>query len=158
MCNACRSAAGLGLVEIQVVNYANTQLLSDRKGEGLQCPDCGEKDLGCRLVVAESLLPTELQEGPRPCPFKESGCTALLGAGQRTRHAASCLFRPVRCPKAIFSSSCLYKGPYCTIQVLFFCSVELAIPFSSLESWEVKAWLSEGYHQLGAWSDNIQDV
>jgi hypothetical protein len=24
----------------------------------------------------------------------------------------------VRCPKAIFSSSCVYKGPYCTIQVL----------------------------------------
>ena len=23
----------------------------------------------------------------------------------------------VRCPKAMFSSSCVYKGPYCTIQV-----------------------------------------
>ena len=52
-----------------------------------------------------------------PC-WKESGCTALVSAGTRARHATTCLFRPVRCPKAIFSSSCLYKGPYCTIQVL----------------------------------------
>jgi len=81
-----------------------------------QCPDCGDTELDYRLVVAESLLPTELKGGPRACPHKEGGCNALLGPGQRTRHAASCLFRPVRCPKAMFSSSCVYKGPYCTIQ------------------------------------------
>ena len=134
--------------------------------------------------MAESLLPTELKGGPRACPHKvstsrkfsatssselsascaqEGGCTAVLGPGQRSRHAAACLFRPVgagtrargapkqvlssrfghvrpefdlvikfcgwstpilhsmvlqvRCPKAMFSSSCVYKGPYCTIQV-----------------------------------------
>ena len=88
--------------------------------------------------------------------LQESGCTTLLGAGPRTRHAMTCLFRPVRCPKAIFSSSCLYKGPYCTIQV-FFCSVELT-PLSSLESWQVPARLPEGNYQLGTWPHNIQDV
>jgi len=87
-----------------------------KAGESPECPECGEKDLSCRLSVAESLLPAELEGGPRPCPFKDSGCTALVTAGARARHATTCLFRPVRCPKAIFSSSCLYKGPYCTIQ------------------------------------------
>ena len=39
-------------------------------GESPECPECGEKDLSCRLSVAESLLPAELEGGPRPCPFK----------------------------------------------------------------------------------------
>ena len=119
-----------------------------------QCPECGDPELDYRsvtrwypleiagtclelilvprLVVAESLLPTELKGGPRACPHKvptsrkfsatscselsascaqEGGCTAVLGPGQRSRHAAACLFRPVGAgtrargaPKQVLSS------------------------------------------------------
>ena len=31
-------------------------------------------------------------------------------------HKAYCLFKPVRCPKAMFSLSCNHTGPVCTIQ------------------------------------------
>ena len=41
----------------------------------------------------------------KPLCWKDSGCTALVSAGARARHATTYLFRPVRCP--IFSSSCL---------------------------------------------------
>ena len=80
------------------------------------CPVCGQQDLGVRLTVAESLLAQELEAAPQPCPYQVMGCRAQLGSSGRSQHMASCLFRPVRCPKAMFSSSCLYKGPYCTIQ------------------------------------------
>ena len=50
-----------------------------------------------------------LEKSWKPLCWKDSGCTALVSAGARARHATTCLFRPVRCPKAIFSSSCLYN-------------------------------------------------
>ena len=142
-------------------------------GESPECPECGEKDLSCRLSVAESLLPAELEGGPRPCPFKviysdlksfrfscwkDSGCTALISVGSRARHATTRLFRPVRCPKAIFSSSCLYKGPYCTIQVLFSDLVRLRKKLFFLEPREISAQLRERRHQPGTGLDNYQDV
>ena len=161
VCNACRSTGG------EVLHSCMTYLLL--KVKKVSSALTVEK----RISLADSLLPSlcflpSCREAPdpaltrysyhqrpsiKPTLTKESGCTTLLGAGPRTRHAMTCLFRPVRCPKAIFSSSCLYKGPYCTIQVLF-CSVEVT-PLSSLESWQVPARLPEGYYQLGAWPDHI---
>ena len=71
MATSCAMHADLQEVKAFMLKCPEeTLLLSEPKGEGLQCPDCGEKDLGCRLLVAESLLPTELQGGPRPCPYK----------------------------------------------------------------------------------------
>ena len=68
MCNSCRSADGEGLGAFFNAEPPGPNLPYATKG--FSCPDCGEKDLKCRLAVAESLLPTELQGGPRPCPYK----------------------------------------------------------------------------------------
>ena len=89
----------------------------DTVGVPDSCPMCGAQDLNQRLSVTESLLAREHNQGTRcPCPHEESGCGAILERSALPLHTNTCLFRPRRCPKAMFSASCTYKGPLCTIQ------------------------------------------
>ena len=50
------------------------------------------------------------------CPHKTSGCQTVCRASLLAAHRAVCLHRTVTCPKAMFSLSCPYVGPFHTIQ------------------------------------------
>jgi len=50
------------------------------------------------------------------CPFKVEGCTTVARRQVMSQHKEQCLFRPVKCPKSMFSLSCHHMGPLCTIQ------------------------------------------
>ena len=86
-------------------------------GSLLSCPRCGSSDLLHRLQVAEELLKAELDENKLVlCPYKSVGCHKITRTSQMGEHRASCLFRPVSCPKGLVSISCTYIGPLYTIQ------------------------------------------
>jgi len=86
-------------------------------GNSLSCPKCGSFDLGHRLSIAEELLADEKQKNCLVfCPFKAEGCCTVTRRHAMELHKAYCLFKPVRCPKAMFSLSCNHTGPVCTIQ------------------------------------------
>ena len=86
-------------------------------GSLLSCPKCGSSDLLHRLQVAEELLKAELDENKLVlCPYKSVGCHKITRTSQMGEHRASCLFRPVSCPKGLVSISCTYIGPLYTIQ------------------------------------------
>ena len=83
----------------------------------LSCPRCGSSNLQHRLQVAEELLKAELEENRLVhCPYKSVGCNKITKTSQMGEHQASCLFRPLNCPKGMFSLSCSYTGPLYTIQ------------------------------------------
>ena len=121
-----------------------------------------------RLAVTD--LPTQLQGGPRPCPYKVLMRSAiktnlyvgiwLHGTSGRRPKDSSCSDLPV--PTSPLSQSNLLlllplQGPilHHTGTFPLFCRTKT---LSYLESWKIQARLSEGYYQLGTWPDNIQDV
>jgi len=86
-------------------------------GSLLSCPKCGSSDLNHRLHVAEELLRAELEENKLVlCPYKSVGCNKITRTSQMGQHRATCLFRPVHCPKRLYSLDCLHIGPLYTIQ------------------------------------------
>jgi len=86
-------------------------------GALLSCPRCGSTDLNNRQIVAEELLMTELDKNRLVfCPYKSVGCNKVTRTQLMSQHRESCLFRPVKCPKGMFSLSCTHIGPLCTIQ------------------------------------------
>jgi len=86
-------------------------------GALLSCPKCGSQDLNNRQYVAEELLMTELDKNRLVfCPYKSVGCNKVTRTQLMSQHRESCLFRPVKCPKGMFSLSCTHIGPLCTIQ------------------------------------------
>ena len=86
-------------------------------GSLLSCPRCGSQDINHRLTIAEELLETELKKNFLVfCPFKAEGCSTVTRKQAMLLHKEQCLFRPIKCPKAMFSMSCNYVGPFCNIQ------------------------------------------
>jgi len=89
----------------------------DMGGALLSCPRCGSGNLNIRQTVAEELLMTELDRNRLVfCPYKSVGCNKITRSQLMSQHRDACLFRPVKCPKGMFSLSCTYIGPLCTIQ------------------------------------------
>ena len=90
----------------------------DVGGSLLSCPRCGSSDLSSRQVVAEELLETELKSQVElvSCPYKSLGCNKMTREQMMGEHKEVCVFRPVKCPKGMFSWSCLYIGPLITMQ------------------------------------------
>jgi len=89
----------------------------DMGGALLSCPRCGSSNLNIRQTVAEELLMTELDRNRLVfCPYKSVGCNKITRSQLMQQHRDACLFRPVKCPKGMFSLSCTYIGPLCTIQ------------------------------------------
>jgi len=89
----------------------------DMGGALLSCPRCGSGNLNIRQNVAEELLMTELDRNRLVfCPYKSVGCNKITRSQLMSQHRDACLFRPVKCPKGMFSLSCTYIGPLCTIQ------------------------------------------
>ena len=87
-------------------------------GVSLQsCSRCGSQDLSHHLTIAEDLLDAEITRNRlTSCPFKKSGCSIFTSRELISTHREVCLFRLVECPKTIYSTSCKYIGPFCTIQ------------------------------------------
>jgi len=86
-------------------------------GSLLSCPRCGSQDIGHRLTIAEELLEAEQKKNCLVfCPHKVEGCNTVTRKQAMSLHKEQCLFRPVKCPKAMFSMSCNHVGPFCTIQ------------------------------------------
>lgn len=86
-------------------------------GALLSCPRCGSTNLTNRQHVTEELLRTELDSNRLVfCPYKSVGCNKITRSQLMSVHREVCLFRPVKCPKGMFSLSCLHIGPLCTIQ------------------------------------------
>ena len=86
-------------------------------GSLLSCPRCGSQDISHHLTIAEELLEAELAKNCLVfCPYKAEGCSTVTRGQLMDQHKELCLFRPVKCPKAMFSMSCTHIGPICTIQ------------------------------------------
>jgi len=86
-------------------------------GSLLSCPRCGSPDINHHLTIAEELLEAELKKNCLVfCPFKVEGCSTVTRKQAMSMHKEQCLFRPIKCPKAMFSMSCSHVGPFCTIQ------------------------------------------
>jgi len=87
-------------------------------GVSLQsCSRCGSQDLSHHLTIAEELLDAEINRNRlTSCPFKKSGCSVINSRELISAHRKACQFRPVECPKTIYSTSCKFIGPFCTIQ------------------------------------------
>ena len=86
-------------------------------GALLSCPQCGSENLNNRQLVAEELLMTELGKNNLvSCPFSVSGCNKITRSQLMEQHKQICVFRPVKCPKGMFSLSCTYIGPLVTMQ------------------------------------------
>jgi len=83
----------------------------------LSCPRCGSQDISHHLTIAEELLESEQKKNSLVfCPYKVEGCTTVARRQVMSQHKEQCLFRPVKCPKSMFSLSCDHLGPLCTIQ------------------------------------------
>jgi len=81
------------------------------------CSRCGSQELSHHLTIAEELLDAEIiRNRLTSCPFKKSGCSVVNSSELISAHIKVCLFRLVECPKTIYSTSCKFIGPYCTIQ------------------------------------------
>jgi len=86
-------------------------------GSLLSCPRCGSQDISHHLTIAEELLEAELKNNCLMfCPYKVEGCSTVTRGQVMSQHKEQCLFRPVKCPKSMFSMSCTHIGPFCTIQ------------------------------------------
>ena len=86
-------------------------------GSLLSCPRCGSQDISHHLTIAEELLEAEQKKNCLVfCHYKVEGCTTVTRRQVMSQHKEQCLFRPVKCPKAMFSLSCSHIGPFCTIQ------------------------------------------
>jgi len=86
-------------------------------GSLLSCPRCGSQDINHHLTIAEELLEAEQKKNCLVfCPFKVEGCNTVTRKLTMNDHEEQCLFRPIKCPKAMFSTSCSHVGPFCTIQ------------------------------------------
>jgi len=87
-------------------------------GVSLQsCSRCGSQDLSHHLTIAEELLNAEMNSDRlTTCPYIKSGCSIVTSREMISAHREVCLFRPVECPKTIYSKSCKFIGPFCTIQ------------------------------------------
>jgi len=86
-------------------------------GSLLSCPRCGSQNISHRLTLAEELLESELNNNCLVfCPYKVEGCNKVTRVKVMPTHKEQCLFRPMKCPKSMFSTSCAHIGPLCTIQ------------------------------------------
>ena len=86
-------------------------------GSLLSCPRCGSQDISHHLTIAEELLESEQKKNSLVfCSYKVEGCTTVARRQVMSQHKEQCLFRPVKCPKSMFSLSCDHMGPLCTIQ------------------------------------------
>eukprot|EP00092_Neocalanus_flemingeri_P016611 GFUD01017972.1.p1 GENE.GFUD01017972.1~~GFUD01017972.1.p1 ORF type:complete len:408 (+),score=130.92 GFUD01017972.1:90-1226(+) len=86
-------------------------------GSLLSCPRCGSQDISHHLTIAGELLEAELEKNCLVfCPYKPEGCSTVARGQVMAQHKEQCLFRPVKCPKSMFSMSCTHIGPLCTLQ------------------------------------------